>query len=55
MRSHWVVPSVLSLAVLIILHPATRKVIKGIRETRTMSVRQGRQVPRGLARLITKS
>jgi len=52
---HWIVPSALSLAVLVVLHPATRQVIKGIRETRTMSVRHGQQVPRGLARLTARS
>ncbi|MEV4840976.1 hypothetical protein AB0K05_41200 [Nonomuraea sp. NPDC049486] len=52
---HWIVPSALSLAVLVALHPATRKVITGIRETRTMSVRNGQQVPRGLARRTARS
>lgn len=45
-------PLIPALIVLAVLHPASRRVLEGIRETQTLSVRQGQQVRRGLARFI---
>ena len=41
-----------AIVVLAVMHPATRRFFEGFRETRTMTVRNGQQVNRGLARLI---